>query len=208
MAPNHANTCVILMKLLTTVSFGFLLSISGYAQGIIWSANSSAGNSSALPGQSWQIAFDNVPDKFFPIPPSQNPSTRIFPMTISTNDTGRTFFANAINDPGFYGFIAALTDGANGYLRFQDGAPNSWGSPTEQNFLGRSSLAPDLAGYNITQIGFRVNNFYDYFDVPEDRYFRTLEYSLDFYGVPEPSTWTLLAVGAAVLLMRRKAHKL
>ena len=67
-----------------------------------------------------------------------------------------------------------------------------------------------LAGYNITQIGFRVNNFYDYFDVQEDRYFRQLDYSLDFYGaaVPEPSTWALLGLGgAAALLLRRKAGR-
>ena len=45
--------------------------------------------------------------------------------------------------------------------------------------------------------GFRVNNFYDYFDVQEDRYFKTLNYSLDFYGVsvPEPGTWALLGLG-------------
>ena len=55
--------------------------------------------------------------------------------------------------------------------------------------MGRS---PDLAGYNITQIGFRVNNYYDWFYAPENRYLNTLDYSLDFYGaaVPEPGTLT------------------
>ena len=67
--------------------------------------------------------------------------------------------------------------------------------------LGRSLAAPDLAGYNMTQIGFRVNNFYDYYDVQDERYFRQLDYSLDFYGapVPEPGTWALLALGGALL---------
>ena len=117
-------------------------------------------------------------------------------MSLFTNDTGRTYFANALNEPGFAGFAAGLTDGTNGYIHFYPGLIIS-----EQGFLGRPSLAPDLAGYNITQIGFRVNNFYDYFDVQEDRYFRTLDYSLDFYGapVPEPGTWTLLGLGGALL---------
>jgi len=77
-------------------------------------------------------------------------------------------------------------------------------------FFGRPSLSPDLAGYDITQIGFRVNNFYDFYNAPEDRYFRRLDYSLDFYGaaVPEPSTWALLALGGATaLLLRRKARR-
>jgi len=55
-----------------------------------------------------------------------------------------------------------------------------------------------------------VNDYYDSFYAPENRYLNTLNYSLDFYGapVPEPSTWALLALGGATaLLLRRKAHK-
>ncbi|HWN93904.1 MAG TPA: PEP-CTERM sorting domain-containing protein, partial [Methylomirabilota bacterium] len=117
---------------------------------------------------------------------------------------------NSLKEPGFGGYIAGLTDGTNGFLRFQPGGTGGWGGASEQQFLGRSSLSPDLMGYNITKIGFRVNNFYDWYDSAEERNFRTLNYSLDFYGaaVPEPSTWALLGLGgAAALLLRRKARQ-
>jgi len=129
-------------------------------------------------------------------------------MSLFTNDTGRTFFANSLSEPGFGGFTVGLTDGANEYLRFQDGGV-AWQAGSEQFMLGRSAASPDLAGYNITQIGFRVNDFYDYFDVQEDRYFRQLDYSLDFYGspVPEPSTWALITLGGAALLLWKKARR-
>jgi len=177
------------------------------AQGIIWSTDRFV-EQSEVPGASWAIAFDHVSDPFFWSPPTPNPATRIFSMTLSTNDAGSTFFANALNEPAFGGFVAGLTDGSNDFIRLQ--APGIWYRTPEQLYLGRSSLSPDLAGYNITQIGFRVNNFYDWYEPVEERNFRTLNYSLDFYGaaVPEPSTWALLALGgASALLLRRKARR-
>jgi hypothetical protein len=87
-------------------------------------------------------------------------------MTIVTNDTGRTFLADALNEPGFGGFVAGLTDGINGYIRFCPGF-----TIPEQGFLGRASLAPDLAGSSITQINFRVNNFHDWYFAPEETYY-------------------------------------
>ena len=198
------------MRLLATLLavFGTLCS---HAQGLIWSSPnvpSLAGNSpGAGPLPNRQIGIDHVSDPDYPILPSLNPVSGIFSMTISTNDAGHTFFANALNTPGFAGFVAGLTDGANDYIRFQDFNSSTFGFAREDGFLARS---PDFAGYNITQIGFRVNNYYDYFDVGENRYFNQLNYSLDFYitPVPEPSTWALLGLGgAAALLLRRKARK-
>ena len=197
------------MKLFATVFLALLAILNAHAQGLIWSADRWAEHSE-VPGASWAIAFDHVSDPFPGFPPSLNPVTTIFSMTIGTNDTGRTFFTDALTEPRFGGFVTGLTDGTNGFLRFQDGSTGAWGLAAEQLFLGRSSLSPDLAGFDITQIGFRVNNFYDWYDSSEERNFRTLNYSLDFYGaaVPEPSTWALLALGgASALLLRRKGRK-
>lgn len=190
-----------------------MVTLGVHAQEVIWSINftpSIAGNGEgAGPVPNRQISIDHASDPDFPILPSQNLASGIFSMTIGTNDAGRTFFANASNEPGFDGFVAGLTDGANGYIRISDVIPSSFGFATEAGLLGRSTLTPDLEGYNITQIGFRVNNYYDWFYAPENRFLNTLDYSLDFYGtpVPEPSTWALLTVGAAALLIQRKVRK-
>ncbi len=200
-------------KFLPTLSLVLIWTLSTQGQGLIWSFNSGSsvgGPIGTAPLGSWQIAFDHTSDRLWSTAPSANPATRLFTMALTTNDSGHTFFANALNEPGFDGFVAGLTDGANDYIRFQSPYPSSWQVDSEQRYLGRSSLSPDLAGYNITQIGFRVNSFYDWYDGTEDRYLKTLDYSLDFYGapVPEPSTWALLGLGgAAALLLRRKTRK-
>jgi len=193
------------VRFLTAFSLASLAILNSHAQGLIWGTDRFAEHSEVA-GANWAIAFDHVSDPFPGFPPSLNPISTIFSMTIATNDVGRTFFANAMNEPRFSGFVGGLTDGQNGYLRFQDGSTGAWGLAAEQRFLGRSSLSPDLAGYDITQIGFRVSTFYDYFDPSENRNFRFLGYSLDFYGspVPEPSTWALLGLGGATAFLLRK----
>jgi hypothetical protein len=160
--------------------------VHAQAQELIWSAGGSDGMS-GIPGDTWEIAFDHSPDIHSLTEPFSNAVTRIFRMTLSTNDTGRTFFANAANEPGFANFVAKLTDGTNQFIRFQSmngSGGNGWGSRSESGFLGRSSLAPDLAGYNITRIGFRVESFYDQYYAPEPYWDRILIYSLDFYTGP------------------------
>ena len=201
------------MKLHIAFFFSLLMALSAHGQGIIWSINftASAGNAEgAGPVPNRQIGIDHSTNPVIPESPSLNPVAGIFSMIISTNDAGRTFFANALNEPGYAGFIAGLTDGANDYIRISDFTPVPFGFATEAGLLGRSLASPDLAGYSITQIGFRVNNYYDWFYEPENRYLNTLNYSLDFYGspVPEPSTWALLGLGgAAAWLLRRKARR-
>jgi hypothetical protein len=201
-----------LMKLIATcLAMAWTLGIQ--AQGIIWTVNlsSTGGNGAgAGPIPNREIAIDHVSDPFFSTPPSLNPVSGIFAMTISTNDAGRTFFANALNQPGFAGLTVGLTDGANDYLRVSEYFFSTWKFGSEANFLGRSLAAPDFAGYEITQVGFRINNYYDWFYEPENRYLNTLDYSLDFYAVPvpEPGTWTLVGLGgAAALLLRRTRPK-
>ena len=200
------------MRLLTTF-VALLVTAAVHGQGtLIWSIDDTSipGNPpGAGPVPNRVIGFDHMSVPGSQTPPSLNPVSGIFSMTISTNDAGRTFFATALNDPGFAGFVAGITDGANGFLRLQDVFTGGWAEGSEAQVLGRSSLTPDFAAYNIMRIGFRVNEYYDWFYAPENRYLNTMKYSLDFYGapVPEPSTWALLTLGAAVVLMRRKAHK-
>ena len=204
---------MICIRLLGTLSLALLCRLNAPAQGLIWSIDRTSipGNvPGAGPVPNRVIGFDHMSAPDSQTPPSLNPVTGIFSMTISTNDVGRTFFATALNEPGFGGYVAGLTDGANDYLRLQAISTGNWAEGREADVLGRSFLTPDFAGYNITQIGFRVNNYYDWFYAPENRYLNTLDYSLDFYGaaVPEPSTWALLTLGGATaLLLRRKGRQ-
>src|SRR5438046_1655212 len=104
------------MRLLATLSVALLWTFDTHAQGLIWSVSYTdyvGGEAGAGPVGNRAIGFDHVSDSDTTTPPSLNPVSGIFSMTISTNDAGRTFFANALNQPGFTGFVAGLTDGAN-----------------------------------------------------------------------------------------------
>ncbi len=201
------------MKLLAAFFLALLTVVNGNAQGLIWSVSrteTGGGVEGGGPLGNREIALDHVSNPLYPILPSLNPVSGIFSMSISTNDAGHTFFANTVNAPGFAGFAAGITDGANDYIRISEYSSSFYGYLNEADFLGRSPAAPDFAGYTITQIDFRVDNYYDWFYAPENRYLNTLDYSLVFYGspVPEPSTWALLGLGGATaLLLRRKARR-
>ena len=92
---------MICMRLLATFSCAALVTFGVRAQGLISSINrtSYVGNEAGGgPVPNREIGFDHVSDPGFTNtnPPSLNPVTGIFSMTISTNEAGRTFFANAI----------------------------------------------------------------------------------------------------------------
>src|SRR5689334_8093898 len=121
------------MRPLLATFLAMLGTFGARAQGtLIWSADHWS-DRSWPPGESWQIAFDHV-SEVVAYPPSRNPATRIFFMNLGTNDTGRTFVANALNEPGFAGYVAGITDGTNGWLRFQDGEPAAWRRQSEQGY--------------------------------------------------------------------------
>jgi len=135
------------MRLLATLSVALLWTFDTQAQGLIWSKDflgtGIGGVESGGPPGNRDIALDYVSDPFYSTPPSLNPVSGIFSMTISTNEAGRTFFANALNSPGFAGFVAGLTDGANDYIRITDTSSPFYGFLHEANFLGRSPATPD-----------------------------------------------------------------
>lgn len=138
------------MKLLATLLavFGTL---HAHAQGLIWSVRPTAQVVGAAQGggapENRQVAFDHVSNPLFPTTPSLNPVSGIFSMTIATNNGGFTFFANSLNAPGFAGFVAGLTDGANDYIRISDFSSSFYVFATEGEVLGRPPATPDFAGY-------------------------------------------------------------
>jgi len=156
--------------------------VHAQAQELVWSKRGGT-TAGVTPGGGLDIAFDITSEEFSATPPRSNAVTRIFCLTLFTNDAGRTFFANAANEPGFTGFVAMLTDGTNQFIRLQDYF-NAWSHHRESDFLGRSSIAPDLAGHNITRIGFRVESIYDEYIASDDYWERTLVSTLDFYTGP------------------------
>jgi hypothetical protein len=83
------------VKLFASVFLALLAALNARTQGVIWSTDKWAEHSET-PGASWPIAFDYVSDIFEP-PPRQNPATRIFFMTLTTNVShcGAIFFAAA-----------------------------------------------------------------------------------------------------------------
>ncbi len=189
------------LKLLCTFLFAIASAHHGHAQGLIGSAHGSTGPGTTTPQPTnLNIVFDyGWQGGTTSFQKGGDPGTRIFRLSISTNDSGRTFFTDAATDAGFAGFVSRLTDGTDQYITMETEifTFSEWSPQRESSYLLGPAANPDFAGYNITQIGLRLDDFHSYME--GNFYYKSLDYTLDFYGapVPEPSTWALLALGAA-----------
>src|SRR5688572_16856271 len=92
------------MKRLGILLFAVASALSVHAQGVIWSTHirDGSGSISNVPQpSSLHIVFDyGWQGSGSSFQKYGDPATRIFSLSISTNDSGRTFFADATTEPG------------------------------------------------------------------------------------------------------------
>jgi hypothetical protein len=139
----------------------------------------------------------------FPFPPH----SAFISWIISEDDVGDTFFSDAESDPGFMSVVDYLTNGQLDCFGIEFlGGGHSLPEDTLTDAAGIPQC--DFYGYDITRIGLTVHDLT--FDTPGsnpngDGIWTDYSYevSTSFYGIPEPSTLLLLALGA---VMVRKRH--
>lgn len=120
-------------------------------------------------------------------------------FALAPADVGKTFVANAANDPDFVGLVAILTNGVSDWVREQL-ADSRIGAAEIVNegafFFGDGSGAHvDFYGYSISSISLRVDQL-------------SLANGISFQGtitvegsaIPEPSTVALASLGLFILV--------
>jgi hypothetical protein len=78
-------------------------------------------------------------------------------LSIRDGEEGRTLGAQADNDPDFTNFAALLTDGVDTLMSTCVYGSGS-GDYESRVLVGRPSTGPDLAGYTIDSIEFRIDS--------------------------------------------------
>jgi len=141
--------------------------------------------------------------------PESRPQNTLFNAPVTSADVGRTFRASAATDPAFAVAAEILANGRDSFVThavaFDDGFGSAVSLLESQLFRGRPTEAPDLVGFSLTAMIFRL----DRLSVVEvQNQGRSVEYAglLTFEGtaengapVPEPATVLLFATGAAAI---------
>ncbi len=130
---------------------------------------------------------------------------------ISTAAVGQTFTVSAANDPDFSDFVAAITDGVDQtitvyQLRGPGLSGGGGGIQALESSVQRFGSAgnPDLAGFNISSISMRINDF----TTGEDDRVKATFFFEGAEQVPTPSSFAALVgmglMGLIAVASRRR----
>jgi len=119
-------------------------------------------------------------------------------LVVDAQDNGSTFTADAENDPGFAQAVALLTNGSDDtlFIGFLFSPLAKDGIATRESYaFGDDTGGVDFAGLTIDSIRLVLGP--DFFDGGG--------IEVQVFGVPEPATATLLAIGLVPLAASRRA---
>jgi len=134
--------------------------------------------------------------------------TTLFDVKWSTNDVGATLTATPATYNNFDAFAADMTDGISDVL---DYTLQSWGAGGEAwqadesgvYFNSKPGSPADLQGNQIDSISLKLNSLSltpGMVGDPHVIFSYNLTLSAQGHAIPEPSTWSLLALGVGALL--------